>query len=214
MPVAFRSICELLVPVYDVSFAVADVRIVRIQPPEQVLLFLLIEWDCRINAGVNKHAVFVDVHQRQPVEPIEMRGRDDAGIVVAIPWVTVRNECRPTPISDPPVRAKRFADRIYHHVFVIALEHHARPTGQQCCRAHQEFDNLPTVGPAINIIAKVDDRARGAVRVDGDLLIGFQQQIHPAVQVSDCVCEAHAAPPMTSHLVLVSIHRRQEVSVP
>jgi hypothetical protein len=65
-PVLFedRPMCMLMVPVNDVTLAVAAVVIVWIDFPHDVFSVLLIQRTVCIDAGVYENAVLVDIHQR------------------------------------------------------------------------------------------------------------------------------------------------------
>jgi len=56
--------CMLVVPVYEVTLAVAAVVIVWIDFPYDVFDVLLIQRTIWIDAGVYENAVPIDIHQR------------------------------------------------------------------------------------------------------------------------------------------------------
>jgi hypothetical protein len=65
-PVLFedRPMCVLMMPVNDVTLAVAAVVIVSIDFPHDVFSVLLIQRTVCVDARVYKNAVSIDIHQR------------------------------------------------------------------------------------------------------------------------------------------------------
>jgi len=59
-----RPVCVLMMPVHDMTLAVAAVVIVSIDFPYDVFGVLLIQRTVWINARVDKNAMRIDVHER------------------------------------------------------------------------------------------------------------------------------------------------------
>jgi hypothetical protein len=59
-----RPMCMLMMPVNDVTLAVAAVVIVWIDFPQDVFSVLLIHWTVCIDARMYENAVPIDIHQR------------------------------------------------------------------------------------------------------------------------------------------------------
>lgn len=141
----------------------------------------------RVDSGVNINPVGIDDHQGQGVQPGEVVSRHEAGRVIAARHAV--REQRLDPAIGPPDRHSpmmRFAQRIDHHVLVIALQTQDQALGAE---GDQPFDHRPAGGAAINIVAEQNDPGRATKCMGVDPLKSLGEQIVPAMDIADGIGE-------------------------
>ena len=62
----------LMMAMYDMALPVSAFIIVAIDFPDDILRVLPVQREMRFNAGMNEHAVLINMHQRQSLDPPQM----------------------------------------------------------------------------------------------------------------------------------------------
>src|SRR5215471_6608473 len=109
--------CMLMMPMYDVAPAVAAVVTVWIDFPYNVFGVLLIQRTVCIDARMYENAVPIDIHQREPLYPIQMGRRHDCHVGLIAFLLSVRDQRRAAAIREPPIDIRQRAARLPHDVF-------------------------------------------------------------------------------------------------
>ena len=89
----------LMMTVYDMALPMSAFVVVIIDFPDEILWVLLVQRSIRINAGMNENAMFIDVHQRQSFDPLQMLVGYDRHIGLVAFVLPIRDQRRSATIG-------------------------------------------------------------------------------------------------------------------